>query len=59
MFWHLIEACEVQIIHAPSHNEIIQFTPGHMVLQTNPAHFPPLKINLTAPDSPLPDFILI
>lgn len=37
-FWHLIEAHKVQIIHAPSQNEITLFAPEHMDLETNPAH---------------------
>lgn len=57
IFWHVIEAYEIQITHAISQNEITQFTPEHMVLQANPAHIFHLKINkITAPYSPLPNF---
>lgn len=57
IFWHVIETYEAQITHAISQNEITQFTPEHMVLQTNPAHIFHLKINkITAPYSPLPNF---
>lgn len=38
IFWHLIEAYKVQITHALFQNEIIQFTPEHMVLQASHAH---------------------